>query len=94
MSAGGQLAAVTAILARDNGIPLSFQLLQVPLIDVIRPFSRDAKYREDCPYESYKDLYDTQPLSIDRMEFFARHFLGVPRPEEYENVGTSSACTK
>ncbi|KKY24159.1 putative esterase [Phaeomoniella chlamydospora] len=86
-SAGGHLAAVISILARDSNLPLSFQLLTVPVADLLASFNEDGSLNENTPYFSYKEMKDTQPLSVERMQYFHEKFLGLPRRKEYENVG-------
>ncbi|EXJ92513.1 hypothetical protein A1O3_01065 [Capronia epimyces CBS 606.96] len=83
-SAGGHLSAVVAHICRDAGIPLALQILSVPVTD-LHVFSREGSIRPDQPYPSYKDLADTQPLPLERMEYFHKAFLGSPRPEHLEN---------
>ncbi|KIW84163.1 hypothetical protein Z517_03412 [Fonsecaea pedrosoi CBS 271.37] len=79
-SAGGHLCAVVAQVCRDQGIPLALQILTVPIVD-LDVFSPDGSLREDQPYPSYTDLAETQPLPLERMEWFHRQFLGSPRPQ-------------
>ncbi|KAL6246756.1 hypothetical protein RBB50_006063 [Rhinocladiella similis] len=83
-SAGGQLSAVIGHVCRDAGIPLALQILAVPVTD-LHVFTADGPIREDHPYASYKDLADTQPLSLERMDWFHKQFLGSPRPEHLAN---------
>ena len=67
-SAGGNLAAVAALLARDEGGPaLRHQLLVYPVTD----------YRCRGPsYERYARGYGT--LEAESMRWFQRHYLGGP----------------
>lgn len=88
-SAGGHLAAVVAHMCRDEGIPLVLQLLGVPVCD-LHVFTPTGELRADCPYESQHEMRHTQPLSVERMSYFHRHFLGQPRPAELENVGSDA----
>jgi len=62
-SAGGNLSAVTAIQARDEGIPLRFQLLVYPVTDCTMTSS---SYRENA--EGYL-------LTADSMDWFIDHYL-------------------
>ncbi|KAL1591310.1 fumarase fum1 [Paraconiothyrium brasiliense] len=88
-SAGGHLSAVVAQRARDAGIPLVLQQLHVPVCDMDQ-FDEQGRVKEDAPYESYREMYETVPLSGERMEYFARHFLGVPREQgTYNNPAVS-----
>lgn len=64
-SAGGNLAAVTALRARDAGGPhLSFQLLVYPLVD----------FDDDSP--SMREFGDDHFLTRDALEYFAGHYFG------------------
>ncbi len=67
-SAGGNLAAVVALLARDEGSPaLRHQLLVYPVTD----------YRcRGASYERYARGYGT--LEAESMRWFQRHYLGGP----------------
>ncbi len=68
-SAGGNLAAVVALLARaEGGPPLRHQLLVYPVTD----------YRcRSGSYERYARGYGT--LEAESMRWFRRHYLGGPR---------------
>lgn len=68
-------------MARDAGISLALQLLNVPVCD-LSIFAADGTLLPDQPYASYRELADTQPLPLERMTYFHQHFLGNPRPEE------------
>jgi acetyl esterase len=71
-SAGGNLAAVVALMARDRGgPPLAFQLLVYPVTDAAR----------DTP--SYVDNADGYFLTAKAMAWFWNHYL--PRPADGEN---------
>jgi acetyl esterase/lipase len=82
-SAGGQLSAVVAHKCRDAEIPLAFQLLGVPVCD-LSIFTDVGELRPDQPYDSYRELFNTQPLSSERMSYFHNAFLGCPRPKDLE----------
>lgn len=88
LSAGGHMAAIIAHVCRDEGIPLAFQLLAVPAVDLTAWTPESDKIAPDCPYDSYRDLWDVPELSLERMKFFVNHFLGGPRPPEYDNVSS------
>ena len=63
-SAGGNLAAVVALAARDRGAPpLCYQLLIVPVID----------HNFDTP--SYRDNAEGYGLAADGMRWYWRHYL-------------------
>ncbi|KAM0818343.1 putative Alpha/beta hydrolase fold-3 domain-containing protein [Seiridium cardinale] len=82
-SAGGHLSAVVAHMCRDLDIPLAFQLLAVPVCDM-HVFTPTGQLREDCPYESYREMYHTVPLPAERMMWFHNKFLGSSRPSEFD----------
>ncbi|KAF4215178.1 hypothetical protein CNMCM8980_008709 [Aspergillus fumigatiaffinis] len=85
VSAGGHLSAVLAHLCRDANIPLRLQLLTVPACDLHSVFTPDGQFdRENCPYESYREMEFTPALPAARMAYFHRHFLGNPRPPRSE----------
>jgi acetyl esterase/lipase len=86
-SAGGHLAAVVSHLCRDAGIRLGLQVLCVPVCDVLSVFTPEGEFdRANCPYESYREMEYTQPLPANRMAYFHRQFLGVPRPAPSDQV--------
>jgi len=69
-SAGGNLTAVVALMARDRGRPrLVFQLLVYPVVDV--PNDRLASYRENG--EGYF-------LTREGMDWFWNHYAGGCTP--------------
>lgn len=89
-SAGGHLAAVIALLCRDVNIPLRLQILTVPVCDLHRVFTPEGIFdRENCPYESYREMEFAPALPAARMAYFHRHFLGVPRPAPSQDVSPS-----
>jgi acetyl esterase len=63
-SAGGNLAAVTALRARDAGLPLRHQLLVYPVTDCTMSSS------------SYEENAEGYLLSADSMDWFIGHYLG------------------
>ena len=67
MSAGGNLAAVTALMARDRGHPrISYQVLIVPV----------TNYAFDTP--SYEENGEDYVLTRRDMEWFWAHYLANP----------------
>ncbi|KAE8372252.1 esterase [Aspergillus bertholletiae] len=85
ISAGGHLSAVLAHLCRDANIPLRLQILTVPACDLHNVFTPEGLFdRENCPYESYREMEFTPALPTARMAYFHKHFLGVPRPVRSE----------
>ena len=72
-SAGGNLAAATAIACRDAGIRLAAQLLAYPVTDVAGNYA-DAK--ENARFPSRAENAEGYFLSRAVMEWFAGHYLG------------------
>ena len=71
-SAGGNLAATTAIASRDEGIKLAAQLLAYPVIDVAGNYA-DAK--ENARFPSRAENAEGYFLSRAVMEWFSGHYL-------------------
>jgi acetyl esterase len=71
-SAGGNLAATTAIACRDAGIRLSAQLLVYPVTDV---FGNFADARENARFPSRTENADGYFLTRATMEWFCGHYL-------------------
>ena len=66
-SAGGNLAAATALMSRDRGgPPIAHQLLMYPCL---LPAERS-------PFQSYRDNADGYMLTREDMEWFWAHYLG------------------
>ncbi|OAF18433.1 alpha/beta hydrolase [Bradyrhizobium neotropicale] len=74
-SAGGNLAATTAIACRDAGIKLAAQLLVYPVTDVVGNY---ADARENAPYPSRTENAEGYFLSRAVMEWFCGHYLADP----------------
>ncbi|HET6197450.1 MAG TPA: alpha/beta hydrolase [Acetobacteraceae bacterium] len=67
-SAGGNLAAVMALMARDGDLPpLAFQLLVYPVTDL------------GMTHESYGRITEGVPLTARTMDWFIDHYLRGPR---------------
>jgi acetyl esterase/lipase len=71
-SAGGNLAAVTAIAARDAGIKLAGQMLAYPVTDVVGNF---ADKGENERFPSRSENAEGYFLSRAVMEWFCGHYL-------------------
>jgi acetyl esterase len=70
-SAGGNLAAVVALQARDAGGPkIALQVLLYPVTDV------------GAETQSYRDLADGYLLTRDGMRWFIAHYLAKPQDAE------------
>jgi acetyl esterase len=67
-SAGGNLAAVMALMARDGDLPpLAFQLLVYPATDMA------------MTHESYQRVTEGVPLTATTMDWFIDHYLHGPK---------------
>ncbi|MBR0798771.1 alpha/beta hydrolase [Bradyrhizobium jicamae] len=71
-SAGGNLAATTALACRDAGIRLAAQLLVYPVTDVVGNY---ADRDENAKYPSRAENAEGYFLSRAVMEWFAGHYL-------------------
>ena len=71
-SAGGNLAASTAIACRDAGIKLSAQLLVYPVTDV---FGNFADTKENARFPSRSENAEGYFLSRAVMDWFCGHYL-------------------
>jgi acetyl esterase/lipase len=71
-SAGGNLAATTAIAARDAGIRLAAQLLAYPVTDVLGNYADAA---ENARFPSRSENAEGYFLSRAVMEWFSGHYL-------------------
>ena len=68
-SAGGNLAAVTSLLARDRGLPLpAHQLLVYPVTDLVNA----------ADYQSAQDNTNAMPLSLPGLVWFGSYYLPDP----------------
>ncbi|WP_439404353.1 alpha/beta hydrolase [Bradyrhizobium sp. DASA03076] len=74
-SAGGNLAATTAIACRDAGIKLAAQLLVYPVVDAVGSY---ADARENARFPSRADNADGYFLTRATMEWFCGHYLADP----------------
>jgi acetyl esterase len=75
-SAGGNLAAATAIACRDAGIRLAAQLLAYPVVDVVGNYE-DAG--ENARFPSRLSNAEGYFLSTPVMQWFAGHYLADKR---------------
>ena len=72
-SAGGNLSAVMALMARDAGIDLRLQMLVYPATDA-------SKH-----YESFTENAEGPLLTVEVIEWFWGHYLGTASSEEVRN---------
>ncbi|KAI0514469.1 alpha beta hydrolase fold-3 domain-containing protein [Xylaria bambusicola] len=96
LSAGGCIAAVLSILARDDPTlpPLKLQILIVPLADV-----RYVPVEGSCkggPYESYVSNEFAPMLPLSRLVWFYNYWLGTgpERSEKAEDFRASPLLAK
>ena len=75
-SAGGNLAAFLAIAARDEGIPLAFQVLIYPVTDA-RSYLRGV---DQFDYASITENQEGPLLTLEGMRFFLEHTLTSEDP--------------
>lgn len=77
-SAGGQLAAVQALKARDEPkLPkLVYQMLIVPVVDV-RFIPLEGSCAPDVPYKSYIENEFAPCLPLNRLRWFYKLWLGT-----------------
>jgi len=71
-SAGGNLAAATAIACRDAGIALAAQLLVYPVTDIVGLY---ADVRENARFPSRDENAEGYFLTRATMEWFCGHYL-------------------
>lgn len=77
LSAGGHIAAVLALLARDEPSmsPLRLQLLVVPCVDA-RWVPLEGSADPEVPYETYKTCEFAPCLPLQRTRWFMKLWLG------------------
>ncbi|WP_441235790.1 alpha/beta hydrolase [Bradyrhizobium sp. 930_D9_N1_4] len=75
-SAGGNLAATTAIACRDAGVKLAAQLLVYPVTDVAGLY---ADARENARFPSRTENAEGYFLTRATMEWFCGHYLADPK---------------
>lgn len=75
-SAGGNLAAVTAVRARDAGLTLRAQLLIYPVVD----------YSIEGPYPSRIELAEGYFLTLDDMAWFGEQYAGHGSPIDHPHL--------
>jgi acetyl esterase len=81
-SAGGNLAAVTALRARDGGVPVAFQLLVYPVID-------SSGTRNDYPSKTENAI--GYFLTTEQMEWYRAQYLPDEAAGEDPDVSPNRA---
>ena len=81
LSAGGQIAAVLALRARDAAMPLVLQMLIVPCVDARFVPIEGGAY--GAPYESYTTCEFAPCLPLQRMRWFYNLWLGTDVGESW-----------
>ena len=76
---------MVAHLARDAGLPLAFQMLAVPGVD-LNTVTTTGEILPCNPWESYRELEFTAALPVSRITFVLNQFLGNPRQKGVEDV--------
>jgi len=100
-SAGGNLAATSAIACRDAGIKLAAQLLAYPVVDA---FGSYADVKENTRFPSRSENADGYFLSRAVMEWFCGHYLTNPaqgadwrvsplRARDHSGLAPAIVCT-
>ncbi|KAH7165346.1 Alpha/Beta hydrolase protein [Dactylonectria macrodidyma] len=86
LSAGGQMSAVLAHFARDEGVDIKLHMLVVPATDM-RYCSTKIKQLtvENCPYESARLFSDLPWGPLGREQWFLKYWLGED-PDEQERA--------
>ena len=74
-SAGGNLAATTAIACRDAGVAMAAQLLVYPVTDIVGLY---ADMRENARFPSRDENAEGYFLTRATMEWFCGHYLADP----------------
>ncbi|KAF7554207.1 hypothetical protein G7Z17_g3068 [Cylindrodendrum hubeiense] len=86
LSAGGQMSAVLAHFARDEGVDIKLHMMIVPATDM-RYCSTKIKELtpENCPYESARLFADLPWGPLGREQWFLKYWLGED-PDEQERA--------
>lgn len=79
LSAGGQMSAVLAHFARDEGISLRLHLMIVPATDMRYCLKGSTLSTENCPYPSVHLFHDVPWGPLGREQWFLKYWLGDSR---------------
>lgn len=94
LSAGGQMAAVLAHFARDEGIELKLHLMIVPATDM-RYCLKDLELsRSNCPYKSVHLYHDVPWGPLGREKWFLKYWLGDDIGMLYHDRSVRSCADK
>ncbi|KAF3003449.1 hypothetical protein E8E13_002636 [Curvularia kusanoi] len=92
LSAGGQMSAVLAHFARDEGIVLKLHMMIVPATDM-RYCEKGLKLdRSNCPYPSVHLFHDVPWGPLGREQWFLKYWLG-DSAEEQRRALNNWICT-
>lgn len=76
LSAGGQMSAVLAHFARDEGIDIKLHLMIVPATDMRYCNTKLKKLTvANCPYESARQFNDLPWGGLSREQWFLKHWV-------------------
>ncbi|KAL5380445.1 hypothetical protein DPSP01_007767 [Paraphaeosphaeria sporulosa] len=84
LSAGGQMSAVLAHFARDEGIALKLHLMIVPATDMRYCLKGSPLSEATCPYPSVHLFHDVPWGPLGREQWFLRYWLGDSRSAQEE----------
>ncbi|KZL75306.1 alpha/beta hydrolase fold protein [Colletotrichum tofieldiae] len=83
LSAGGQMSAVLAHFARDEGVPIKLHLMIVPATDMRYCHRKIKELNEsNCPYESARLYHDLPWGPLGREQWFLKYWLGDDDDEQ------------
>lgn len=79
LSAGGQMSAVLAHFARDEGIELKLHMMIVPATDMRYCMTGTKLSEASCPYQSVHLFHDVPWGPLGREQWFVKYWLGESR---------------
>ncbi|TDZ16743.1 Arylesterase [Colletotrichum orbiculare MAFF 240422] len=83
LSAGGQMSAVLAHFARDEGVPIKLHLMIVPATDMRYCSRKITRIDESsCPYESARLFHNLPWGPLGREQWFLKYWLGDDDDEQ------------
>ncbi|KAJ5889682.1 Alpha/beta hydrolase fold-3 [Penicillium tannophilum] len=93
LSAGGQMSAVLAHFARDEGVDLRLQLMIVPATDMRYCLKNRTLEKTTCPYESVLLYQDVPWGPLCREQWFLKYWLGDDNDIQEEILTKDWICT-